>query len=343
MGVIILNKRINAVFEGGGVRGIGHVGAACVFEYKGYEFVNVAGSSAGAIVASLLATGYHCDEIKKEMNAVNYVKFKEESLLDRLGTPGKVMSILWHYGIYSADYFEEWLNELLIKKGKDTFGKIKSSSYKCGDITYPLQITASDLTDKKLLILPNDLKYFCIDPDSFPIAKAVRMSMSIPIFYEPFRLVDCNGKEHYIVDGGLLSNYPIWLFDKEKINSRCPTVGFKFIDDTDEENIFLSKISKMNIIEYIMSIASTALNAKDKQYISDSKGDYQRTVTIPTTIRMDGKIKNIGATDFNISKEERDALFRNGADAARRFLNIWNSDQWKRNYQRPVYQNTVSS
>jgi NTE family protein len=330
--VINLNKRINAVFEGGGVRGIGHVGAACVFESKGYEFVNLAGSSAGAIVASLLAAGYKCNEIRKEMDSVNYMKFKQESLLDRMGTIGKVISILYHYGIYSADYFEEWLNGLLEKKGKVTFGDIKVDVNPCGEVPYRLQITASDLTDQRLLILPNDLKEFCIDPDSFPIAKAVRMSMSIPIFYEPYKLLDCNGKEHYIVDGGLLSNYPIWIFDKVKSYPPCSTVGFKFVDST-KNNEGKAKDIKMNIMEYIMSLVSTGLNAKDKQYISASKGDFQRTVTIPTTINLDGDTKNIGATDFGISNEESNALFLNGANAARHFLDIWNYDQWKKRYQ----------
>lgn len=328
------------MFEGGGVRGIGHVGAACVFEQKGYEFINLAGSSAGAIVASLLAAGYKCDEIRREMNVVNYMKFKQESLLDRLGTVGKMVSILYHYGIYSADYFEDWLNDLLIKKGKVTFGDIKTDNHPCQDMPYRLQITASDLTDRKLLILPDDLKEFCIDPDSFPIAKAVRMSMSIPIFYEPYRLADCNGKDHYIVDGGLLSNYPIWIFDKVKSYPPCSTVGFKFIDST-VDNPLAGKDTKMNIMEYILSLVSTALNAKDKQYISASKGDFQRTVTIPTTVKINGEIKNIGATDFGITKEESDALFYNGAEAARRFLNVWNYDQWKKSYQRQIYRNIV--
>ena len=92
-------KHANAVFEGGGVRGIGHVGAACVFEKQGYEFENLAGSSAGAIVASLLAVGYTCDEITEVMKTLDYVKFKQSSLLDHLGKVGKTLSILLNYGI----------------------------------------------------------------------------------------------------------------------------------------------------------------------------------------------------------------------------------------------------
>ena len=51
-------KRADAVFEGGGVKGIGLVGAVSEIEKAGYTFENLAGTSAGAIVASLLAVGY---------------------------------------------------------------------------------------------------------------------------------------------------------------------------------------------------------------------------------------------------------------------------------------------
>jgi len=49
--------KTDAVFEGGGVKGIGLVGAVNEIEKAGYEFENLAGASAGAIVASLLAAG----------------------------------------------------------------------------------------------------------------------------------------------------------------------------------------------------------------------------------------------------------------------------------------------
>ncbi len=325
-----MNKKINAVFEGGGIRGIGHVGAACVFEKNGYEFINLAGSSAGAIVASLLAAGYQCDEIKKEMKQLDYMKFRQDSFWGRFGIAGKAVSILFRYGIYSADFFEQWLNNLLIQKGKVTFGDIKKND-DCGGSQYKLQITASDLTDQRLLILPEDLSKFCIDPDTFPIAKAVRMSMSIPIYYEPYRLKDCNGLVHYIVDGGLLSNYPIWIFDHQNADCEYATVGFKFVDPTKDN--MQERDTDINIIEYIMSIASTALNAKDKQYISNSKGDFQRTVAIPTSIIIDGETKNIGATDFDISRVESEALFQNGVKAANKFLDTWNYNDWMKIYK----------
>ena len=62
-----MSKKCNAVFEGGGVRGIGHVGAVCRMEQAGWQFEDTAGSSAGAIIAALLAAGYTGEELKKEL------------------------------------------------------------------------------------------------------------------------------------------------------------------------------------------------------------------------------------------------------------------------------------
>lgn len=77
--------KADAVFEGGGVKGIGLVGAVYEIKNAGYEFENLAGTSAGAIVASLLAVGYKSEEIKRELERLNYNDFKDEGLLDKLG------------------------------------------------------------------------------------------------------------------------------------------------------------------------------------------------------------------------------------------------------------------
>lgn len=81
--------RCNGVLEGGGVKGIGHVGAVHALEQAGYRFERVAGSSAGAIVAALIAADYHGEEMAQLMKSLDYMKFKQTDLLDRLGTEGK--------------------------------------------------------------------------------------------------------------------------------------------------------------------------------------------------------------------------------------------------------------
>ena len=71
-----------------------------------------------------------------------------------------------------------------------------------------------------------------MDPDELEIAAAVRMSMSIPIFFDPVVYHDPR-KPHdqrLIVDGGLLSNFPVWLFDTPADHvPRWPTFGLLLV------------------------------------------------------------------------------------------------------------------
>lgn len=317
--------RCNGVLEGGGVKGIGHVGAIQALEQAGYQFHRVAGSSAGAIVAALVAAGYHGDEMAELMKTLDYMKFKQTDFLDRLGAAGKALSILFHYGIYSAAYLEAWLNELLMKKHVACFRDVKAA-----DGTYCLQVTTVDLTTQELLVMPQDLRKFHIDIDSFPIAAAVRMSMSIPIFYEPYLLKDQNGNVHYLVDGGLLSNYPINLLDDGTRPLKIPTIGFQFCKDSD---CSITVKPCNTIIDYVKLIISTLLDAYDNDQIEKAKGNRDRSIRISSAITINGDKKNISTTDFDITETESEALYQNGIQAAQHFLKHWNFDKWKRKYR----------
>jgi len=328
-----MTLKCDAVFEGGGVKGIGLVGAVSAIERAGYEFVNLAGTSAGAIVASLLAVGYSGDEVGSVLHSVNYKDFKDETCLDKLGLPGKALNTLLKYGIYKGDFFENWLEELLQAKKKTTFGDIRIDNPSQEKYKYKFQAIASDITDQKLLVLPGDFADFGFDPDKFSISKAVRMSMSIPLFFEPFVLTDNKGKKHYIVDGGMLSNYPIWLLDDGTSDPEWPTFGFKLVEGNSRDLNSYAPKPVGNILKFIEAIVGTALDAHDNYYISISHGDYERTIDIKTTIEINGVTKKINTIDFGITREESDALFNNGFIAAQNFLSTWNFSAWKKKYR----------
>jgi len=333
-----VSLKCDAVFQGGGVKGIGLVGAVASIEKAGYEFMNVAGSSAGAIVSALLAAGYNSEEMRAELKQLDYTKFKQENFLDKLGTLGKTLSIIINYGIYSADYFENWLESLLRRKNKTRFKDIRTD-FDEEKYRYKFNAIASDLTERKMLVLPGDLKHFGFDPDEFGIAKAVRMSMSIPVFFEPFKLKDIDGKEHIIVDGGLLSNYPIWLLDDNSKNPPWPTFGFKFStsikDDQDQTGGYEQADAIKNVFNYIMSLLHTMLDAHDKYHVSNSSGDFERTILISNKLEnsINKKREQIGTTDFDITQEECDQLFSNGFSSAEKFLANWNFGDWVKKYR----------
>lgn len=325
-------KECDGVFEGGGVKGIGLAGAIKAFEDSGYIFKNVAGSSVGAIVAALLAAGYKGKELWEEMIKIDFKKFKQKDFLDNFGMPGKLLSLSKNYGIYNADYIENWLKKLLERKGIKNFGDlpgINGSPYVYGKTKCSLQVTTTDLNMSALRVLPDDLSVYNIDPAKFSVATAVRMSLSIPIFYEPY-VIQYKGKEHYMVDGGLLSNYPVWILDNGKSALVRPIFGFHFAEC---ENCPNERPKKDNLIEYIKNVVSTIMDAHDTQYFYSVKGDKERTIDISTIINVKGQKKKISTTDFDISNEESALLYKNGLNAGKRFLENWNFEAWKKNYR----------
>ncbi len=323
--------KCDAVFEGGGVKGIGLAGAVAAIEQAGYEFENLAGTSAGAIVASLLAVDYTGQELGAIMETLDYRKFKDPGGIGKAGPAGKAINLSTEYGIYEGDFLETWLQKLLAAKGKTTFGDIRMPHPTHERYVYKFQAIASDVTERRMLVLPGDLKDFGQDIDSFPIAKAVRMSMSIPLFYEPFKLTDAEGKEHLIVDGGVLSNYPIWLLDDATSNPDWPTFGFKLVESDPRNQDTDSLIH--GLPSYLEALVSTMMDAHDNYHISNSRGDYQRTIPISTRISLGGKTKKIRTTYFDITLEESRALFENGRAAAENFLSTWDFADWKAKYR----------
>jgi NTE family protein len=77
-----------------------------------------------------------------------------------------------------------------------------------GDLERELVLMATDITRGRLLHLPWDYPRLDLDPDEQLVADAVRASISIPLFFEPVKLSD-----RTLVDGGVLSNFPIEIFD----------------------------------------------------------------------------------------------------------------------------------
>ena len=115
---------VDLVFEGGGVKGIALVGAYSVLEEQGYEPQNMAGASAGAIVAALIAAGYNAAQLREIIAGLDYDRFKDEAWEDRVPLAGSSLSVLKDLGIYEGNAFMEWMRGLLEARGKRTFGDL---------------------------------------------------------------------------------------------------------------------------------------------------------------------------------------------------------------------------
>ncbi|MFQ5802640.1 MAG: patatin-like phospholipase family protein [Candidatus Methylomirabilales bacterium] len=322
--------KCDAVFEGGGVKGIGLVGAIAVTEEMGYEFVNVAGTSAGAIVAALVAAGYSAAELQDIMKSLDYSEFKDEGLLDKIPFLGKVLSLGFEKGIYEGAYLENWIREKLAVKGKRTFRDLIMEEYKDNPrYRYKLQVVASDVSRGRLLVLPQDIKDYGMAPDDFEIAQAVRMSMSIPYFFEPVTLTGREtGEICYIVDGGVLSNFPIRLFDDGSPDPPWPTFGYLLAEDPDVTGTTVShKI--IGPLTLFAALFSTMMEAHDRMYIKN--GAFARTIMVPTL--------GVKTTEFDLSRGRADELYESGANAAREFFQTWNFETYKATFRQRAERN----
>jgi len=311
--------KIDAVFEGGGVKGIGLVGAVAVTEEKGFHFENVAGTSAGAIIAAFIAAGYTASEMKSILDQLDYNNFKDKGLVDKIPIMGPIVSVGFEKGIYEGNFFEKWLQELLAAKNVRTFSDLVMEEYK-DDRTYryKLQVIATDCTRGEILVLPRDIEKYGIIPDSLGVARAVRMTMSIPLFFEPVILQHATGETSYIVDGGVLSNFPVWIFDDGTTNPPWPTIGYKLVEpDEGKPHTIRGPIS------LFAALFSTMMEAHDARYISDQT--FARTIPIPTL--------GVQTTEFDLSRERSDQLYESGRKAAEDFFSRWDFEKYKVKYR----------
>ncbi|CAI8916395.1 MULTISPECIES: patatin-like phospholipase family protein [Bacillus] len=293
---------IDGVFEGGGVRGIAHVGAICALAKQGYECERVAGTSAGAIIAALLAAGYSCEELKIIISNVNYHQFIKKTLLEKIPFVGKGLNAWAKLGIYSNDFLETWLEDLLHKKGIHNFSDLSNPQN--------LKIIASDISNGKMVIFPDDLPNYGFTNQDFSIAKAVRMSSTIPFYFEPVKWKTPKWKQPcYMVDGGLLSNYPIWIFDSPNI-PRWPTFGFHFV----KNEIQAEPVPYEDPISMFKGLFKTMMQAHDLRHLD--KESKARTIAIPTG--------TITSTKFQLTTEEKEWLYQSGFNATEKFLQSWN-------------------
>jgi NTE family protein len=140
----------------------------------------ISGTSAGALVGSLAAAGLTGDRLKEAALSVDYTKFEDPTLLDRISLAGKGLALLQGSGIYQGDYAYEWVRSQLAALNVHTFGDLKINDESLPpERRYKLVVTVSDVTRGQLVRLPWDYtSVYGLDPDKMSVADAVRASMS---------------------------------------------------------------------------------------------------------------------------------------------------------------------
>lgn len=337
--------RCDLALEGGGVKGIALVGAVLVLDEAGFKIQRVAGTSAGAIAASLIAAivqrGRPIIELKEYLDSMEFAKFMPEGkihqFLDRIGRRvGEVTAdfaiLLTRMGLYPGTYLYEWLGPILKDLDVETFSKLQITPEDDPGMSLPVErryrllVHTSDVTRRVLARLPWDYNRYGKDRDTMSIIDAVRASMSIPFFFEPFEF-EASGAvvnvpmpggrtapQRYAsgtctwVDGGMLRNFPITAFDRiDGRPPRWPTIGIKL-------NSFQSLTGPTTACAHTLGLAVDCVETMTNEW--DVNAIESATAARTIFIDNDG----ITATQFDLDESQQNTLFKNGVVAATEFV-----------------------
>ncbi len=319
-------RPMDLVLEGGGVKGIGLVGAILELDSDGYVVRRVAGTSAGAIVASIVAslnaTGQPVSRLNDILKTIDYKNFmKNTGLGGKLGLLGETAGLVFHMGLYDGDYLIEWLGDQLGKIGVVHFRDLAlddpgADKNLTAAQKFSLVVHTADVTRRRLVRLPWDYPAYGLDPANQRVVDAVRASMAIPFFFEPVRFrapeatfgaQKCQGGKVVWVDGGMLDNYPLDVFDRtDGAPSRWPTVGVKL--SAQAPNVPTSGVG--DTLDEALACLQTVLDNADRFYVDRTKQ--------PQTIFVDSA--GISATDFGLTTDQQNTLFANGQSAAKTWI-----------------------
>ena len=333
----------NLIFEGGGVKGVAYLGALDVLDEKDIlpQIARVGGTSVGAINAAILGLGFTLKETRDIIWSLDFNKLMDDSW----GFARDVERLIKEYGWYKGDYFRNWIGSLIKEKtgnSESTFADIESLKEKKGFRS--MYFIGTNLsTSYSEVFSAEHTPRLCV-------ADAVRISMSIPLFFAAKRSV----RGDVYVDGGLLENYPIKLFDRKKyldtrnylepdyykkINANLAgierpiskyvynkeTLGFR-LDSEKESSAFRDHAEPTHqkiedIFDYSQSLVHAVLGVQESTHLHSD--DWMRTIYIDTL--------GIKTTDFNLTDTKKKELVKSGKTGTMRYFEWYDNSEPKVN------------
>jgi NTE family protein len=295
------------------------------------------GASAGAINALLFGLGYSPSETKDLLMDLDFTNFLDDSW----GVMRDSKRLLEKFGWYKGDFFRKWIGQRIEEKTGNpeaTFKEMYDLRDKKG--FRDLYMVGVNLSTHFGEVFSNE------HTPRMPLADAVRISMSIPLFFAAKRSL----RGDIYVDGGLLNNYPIKLFDREKYltpktlssHGRVPdyykkhnaslkrrritvspylynleTLGFR-LDSAREIAVFRDQAEPPreeidDFFSYLWALVETIFEGQANEHLHSD--DWQRTIYIDTL--------GVKTTDFKLSRQKKEALIQSGRDHTRSYFDDW--------------------
>jgi NTE family protein len=323
----------NLVFEGGGVKGIAYVGAMQVLAQRGLlgDVERVGGTSAGAINALIHALGYDVRAQREILDSTDFRKFMDDSF----GLIRDVRRLAKSFGWHKGEFFSDWIGRLI----KDRLGDARATFADLRAAKLPeLHVIGTNLST-------GYAEVFSVERHAgMPLATAVRISMSIPLFFAAMRLPP---RDDVYVDGGVMLNYPVKLFDRQRYidmaaepqaaraveyynrenarfllerPERSPyvynrqTLGLR-LDTAEEIGLFRYDEPQRgkpirSFTDYARALVGAVLQVQENQHLHSD--DWQRTLYINTL--------DVRTTDFDLSAAKKQALIDEGIKGAETYF-----------------------
>lgn len=237
------NQYVDLVMEGGGTLGVALLGYIYVLEQMDIRFLRLAGTSAGSIVAMLLAGGGPIDLEKSEwliekvagkdfsdfIDGDKQVKKFIDAILDPESRKGKKVRLTTrvldelkdHYGLCPGQTFHDWLTGLLAEKGVRTLEDLQGArraapegiaNARTGNACPSgrwerISVVTADITTGTKVALPDMAHLYWAEPGKTNPADFVRASMSVPAFFYPFTVKNLPDSEQARSNWSAAANY----------------------------------------------------------------------------------------------------------------------------------------
>ncbi|EAR61326.1 patatin-like phospholipase family protein [Neptuniibacter caesariensis] len=362
---------VDLVMEGGGVLGLALVGYTYALEQAGIRFRSTAGTSAGAINALFLQVVGAPNEAKsthmvKVVADMPMAEFQDGNPAGKLAVSGMlegsvVMPVIFSVfggvlsdlGLNPGLRFHQWVTDSMKQYGIRNWAQLKAQMNipidglaKCDEEGFAetpvseeswspqLKVVAAEVSTTTKLTLPEpDGELLYLDIDEANPADFVRASMSVPVFFEPYRIKGLPRSkfikeewekrghsgtvpdEAVFIDGGVISNFPIAAFHTQASIPRMPTFGIKLGVEKGEP----TKID--SLVKLFGGTVSLMRSDADDEFIR-ANPDYKQVVKeIPTGHHH--------WLNFSLEDDAKVDLFARGVEAAKEFLQTFDWENYK--------------
>ncbi|MFT2008120.1 patatin-like phospholipase family protein [Pontibacter sp. 13R65] len=361
------NQYVDLVMEGGGMLGIALVGYVYTLEQVGIRFLQLGGTSAGSINALLMAAAGpknkpSTDWLLEILASKNFYDFVDgdsdaKDFIKAVTSKSRALKLAWKgaqvidniredFGLNPGHNFHGWMTELLKTKNVDTLAKLKEMRQQGNDLLklrdgqpYTSEdigrfaLVAADITTQTKVNFPEMADLYWANPDQVNPADFVRASMSIPLFFHPYRITNLPFGEKqlqkwrnvgyfgnvpdeiFFIDGGINSNFPIDLFHNHNRVPNAPTFGVKLGVDRHHPRII------RKVPDLLGAIFDSARQTHDFDFIARNP-DYKHLVHCLDT-------DTFNWLDFNMPDTEKRRLFELGVRGAATFLTKFNWEKYK--------------